>query len=52
MTRPTATLAALRSGQLQGIKRLDLACDLQHFTPEIFALADTLEILNLSGNAL
>ncbi len=52
MTRPTATLAALRSGQLQGIKRLDLACDLQHFPPEIFALADTLEILNLSGNAL
>jgi hypothetical protein len=52
MTRPTATLAALRSGQLKGIKRLDLACDLQHFPPEIFALADTLEILNLSGNAL
>lgn len=52
MTRPTATLAALRSGQLQGIKRLDLACDLQHFPPEVFALADTLEILNLSGNAL
>ena len=52
MTRPTGTLAALRSGQLQGITRLDLACDLQHFPPEIFALADTLEILNLSGNAL
>ena len=53
MTRPPATpLAALRSGQLQGIKRLDLTCDLQHFPPEIFGLADTLEILNLSGNAL
>ena len=47
-----ATLAALRSGQLQGITRLDLACNLQQFPREIFALADTLEILNLSGNAL
>ena len=52
MTPPTATLAALRSGQLQGITRLDLACNLQQFPPEIFALADTLEVLNLSGNAL
>jgi hypothetical protein len=48
----TATLAALRSGQLKGITRLDLACDLQEFPPEIFALADSLEVLNLSGNAL
>jgi hypothetical protein len=52
MTPPTATLAALRSGQLQGITRLDLACNLQQFPREIFALADTLEVLNLSGNAL
>ena len=52
MTTATATLAALRSGQLKGITRLDLACDLQEFPREIFELADTLEVLNLSGNAL
>ena len=52
MTTTTTTLTALRSGQLQGITRLDLACDLQEFPREIFALADTLEVLNLSGNAL
>ena len=48
----SATLAALRSGELSGIKRLDLACGLQEFPPEIYALADSLEVLNLSGNAL
>jgi hypothetical protein len=52
MTTPPTTLAALRSGQLKGIKRLDLACDLQEFPREIFELADSLEVLNLSGNAL
>jgi len=52
MTSTTATLEALRSGELQGITRLDLACDLQEFPREIFALADSLEILNLSGNSL
>ena len=52
MTSTTETLDALRSGELQGITRLDLACDLQEFPPEIFALADSLEILNLSGNSL
>jgi hypothetical protein len=52
MTTATTTLDALRCGQLQGIRRLDLACDLQEFPREIFALADTLEVLNLSGNAL
>jgi hypothetical protein len=46
------TLAQLRSGQLQGIQRLDLACDLTEFPLEIYQLADTLEVLNLSGNAL
>ncbi|HEX8330030.1 MAG TPA: leucine-rich repeat-containing protein kinase family protein [Hymenobacter sp.] len=46
------TLDQLRSGQLQGIKRLDLAAGLTAFPPEIFALADSLEVLNLSGNAL
>ena len=52
MTTTTATLTALRSGQLKGITRLDLACDLQEFPREIFELADSLEVLNLSGNAL
>jgi hypothetical protein len=52
MTPTTPTLTALRAGQLKGITRLDLACDLQDFPQEIFELADTLEVLNLSGNAL
>ncbi|MFJ7885417.1 protein kinase [Pseudomonas sp. NPDC096917] len=46
------TLAKLRAGQLIGHKRLDLSCGLTEFPQEIFQLADTLEILNLSGNAL
>jgi hypothetical protein len=48
----TATLDALRSGELKGITRLDLSCGLEEFPREIFELADTLEILNLSGNLL
>lgn len=46
------TLPALRAGKLAGIKRLDLSCGLTHFPDEIFELADSLEILNLSGNML
>ncbi|MGN8278106.1 leucine-rich repeat-containing protein kinase family protein [Pseudomonas sp. SMN5] len=46
------TLAQLRAGQLSGITRLDLACGLTQFPREIFDLADSLEILNLSGNQL
>lgn len=46
------TLDQLRSGQLAGTRRLDLAAGLTEFPAEIFDLADTLEILNLSGNAL
>ncbi|UYZ59739.1 protein kinase [Hymenobacter latericus] len=46
------TLEQLRTGQLAGINRLDLSCGLTEFPNEIFDLADTLEILNLSGNAL
>ena len=52
MTTTNATLAALRSGELKGIARLDLTCDLQEFPQEIFELADSLEVLNLSGNSL
>ncbi len=46
------TLSLLRSGKLAGIKRLDLSCGLTHFPDEIYDLAESLEILNLSGNAL
>jgi hypothetical protein len=46
------TLEQLRSGSLAGTVRLQLACGLTEFPPEIFDLADSLEILDLSGNAL
>lgn len=46
------TLAQLRSGALTGAVRLQLSCGLTEFPDEIFDLADTLEILDLSGNAL
>lgn len=46
------TMEQLRSGALAGIKHLRLSCGLETFPAEIFDLADTLEILDLSGNAL
>jgi hypothetical protein len=46
------TVEQLRSGALAGSKRLTLAGDLNEFPREIFELADTLEILDLSGNGL
>ncbi len=46
------TLSRLRNGELRGSTRLQLACGLTEFPREIFDLADTLEILDLSGNAL
>ena len=46
------TLARLRAGQLTGTQRLQLACGLQEFPREIFELADSLEILDLSSNSL
>lgn len=51
-TTVTSTLDALRAGHLSGTRRLKLACGLTEFPREIFELADTLEILDLSGNAL
>jgi Protein tyrosine and serine/threonine kinase/Leucine rich repeat len=45
-------LEQLKSGQLVGIKRLDLTCGLTAFPSEIFDLADSLEVLNLSSNQL
>ncbi|RQO62654.1 protein kinase [Paucibacter sp. KBW04] len=46
------TLEQLRTGQLLGTKQLKLACGLSEFPTEIFELAETLEVLDLSGNAL
>lgn len=46
------TLEQLCTGQLLGITRLDLSAELTEFPRQIFDLADTLEILNLSGNQL
>ncbi len=46
------TLEQLRAGQLAGVTRLQLRAGLTEFPREIFDLADSLEILDLSGNAL
>ncbi|NRB40763.1 MAG: protein kinase [Pseudomonadales bacterium] len=46
------TLEQLKSGQLIGIKQLCLRENLSQFPEEIFELADSLEILDLSGNQL
>jgi len=46
------TLEQLRSGALAGTRRLDLSCGLRTLPGEVFDLADTLEVLNLSGNQL
>ncbi len=52
-SHPSDTLARLRAGQLAGTTRLDLrGCHLSEVPPEVFALADTLERLDLSDNAL
>lgn len=46
------TLSRLHAGELKGATRLDLCCGLTRFPEAIFELADTLEVLNLTGNAL
>jgi hypothetical protein len=46
------TLELLRCGALAGTLRLDLSCGLTELPPEVFDLADTLEVLNLTGNRL
>jgi len=50
--RPMHTLTQLRSGELKGITRLSISQELSSFPLEILDLADTLEILDLSGNQL
>ena len=48
-----ATLAALRRGDLAGARALRLAgLGLREFPAEILGLAESLELLDLSGNAL
>ncbi|MFJ5446167.1 leucine-rich repeat-containing protein kinase family protein [Methylobacillus methanolivorans] len=49
---PDDTLAQLKAGKLQGATQLKLSHQLTQFPQQIFELADTLEILDLSGNAL
>jgi hypothetical protein len=46
------TLEQLRRGDLAGATRLDLSCDLTELPAEVLGLADSLEVLNLSGNRL
>ena len=46
------TLEALRRGDLAGARALHLHAGLTEFPPEVFGLADTLEVLDLAGNAL
>lgn len=46
------SLDDLRAGRLVGTRHLKLECGLTEFPPEIFGLADTLEVLDLSGNRL
>lgn len=48
----TQTLDALRRGDLAGARELTLREPLAEFPREIFGLADTLEVLDLSGAAL
>ena len=53
MTAHLKSLADLRAGRLAGATHLDLRhCELEEFPREIFALADTLTMLDLSGNRL
>jgi hypothetical protein len=46
------TLDALRRGDLAGARAVTLREGLTEFPPELFGLADTLEVLDLTGNAL
>ena len=46
------TIAQLKTGELKGIKRLQLSENITEFPMEILTLADSLEILDLSNNQL
>ena len=50
---PADSLSQLRAGRRVGATRLDLDnCGLTEFPREVFDLADSLEVLNLTGNQL
>jgi len=46
------SLSDLKFGVLHGEKRVNISCALTEFPVELFELADSLEILDLSGNQL
>jgi hypothetical protein len=46
------TLSLLNAGKLAGAKHIKISAGLTSFPPALYTLADTLEILDLSGNAL
>lgn len=46
------TMEALRAGQLAGSKEVRICAGLEEFPREVLDLADSLEILDLSGNCL
>lgn len=46
------TLEQLRAGTLHGARRLTLRAGLRELPEEVYTLADTLEVLDLSGNEL
>jgi len=46
------TLEELKSGSLKGATHVKLACGLETFPQELFNLADTLEVLDLTDNKL
>lgn len=46
------SIEQLHSGELKGAKTIRLSCHLKSFPTELFELADTLEILDLSNNQL
>lgn len=52
MASQSHTLEQLRSGQLAGARALKLSAGLTEFPREILDLADSLEVLDLSGNKL
>jgi hypothetical protein len=46
------TLALLNAGKLAGAKHIKISAGLNHFPAALYTLVDTLEILDLTGNAL
>lgn len=49
---PDETLALLNAGKLAGAKHIKIQAGLTQFPPALYTLTDSLEILDLTGNAL